>query len=134
MDILLAINSYIKYVYMALAVVLIVVLIKLLKQLAKIGETVDPILDNIDGIYDNIDDLDKKSAIIENSLETSVPFFVNIFICLSLANAILKDFHETKNSKRSFRKSFSKIVKYQKKIDPDFSVVKLGQSIMNTKH
>lgn len=131
MNVLIFINKYIKYVYIALAIVFLVVLVKLFKQLANIGKTVDPILDSVENIDNSLDDLEAKSKIIDNTMKTSVPFFTNIILGVALVGAILKDYHETKNSKRSLRKSVSKIYKYQKKLDPNLSLLKMSKSIFS---
>lgn len=131
MQVLEFINTYIKYVYIALAIVFIIVLIKLFKQLSNISKTVDPIMDSADNIHKCLDELDEKTKIIDHTMKTSVPFFTNIIVGVTLIGSILKDYHETKNSKRSLKKSFSKIYKYKKKIDPSFSLSKLGQSILS---
>lgn len=132
MNVLIFINTYIKYVYIALAIVFLVVLVKLFKQLANMGKTVDPILDSVENIDNSLDDLEAKSKIIDNTMKTSVPFFTNIILGVTLVGAILKDYHETKNSKRSLRKSVSKIYKYQKKLDPNFSLLKTSSSILKS--
>lgn len=131
MNILVFINTYIKYVYIALAIVLLVVLVKLFKQLSNIAKTTEPILDSVQNINDGLVDLKTKTEVIDNTMKTSVPFFTNIIVGVTLVHAILKDYHETKNSKRSLRKSFSKIYKYQKKLDPNLSILKMGKSILN---
>lgn len=132
MDVLVFINTYIKYVYIALAIVFLIVLVKLFKQLASIGKSAEPILESTDNINNSLDDLKTKTEIIDNTMKTSVPFFTNIILGVTLVSAILKDYHETKNSKRSLRKSVSKIYKYHKKLDPNFNVLKFGKSFINT--
>lgn len=133
MNVLLFINTYIKYVYIVLAIVLIVMLVKLFKQLGNVGLAINPILDSSENITNSLNDLKTKTEIVDHTMKTSVPFFTNIIVGIVLLRAILKDYHETKNSKRSLRKSVSKIYKYQKRIDPNFSVLKMGQSFMKTK-
>lgn len=131
MNILTTINSYIKYVYILLGIILLVYLIKVLLALGKIGQASLPIVTNGEKIVNQIDLLNKKSEQIEHTLNTSIPFFKNIALLLVLINSISKDFYETRRSKRSVKKSINKIIKTQKKIDPNFSIAKLSKAILN---
>lgn len=130
MNVLLFINSYIKYLYIALVIVLIVFIVKTFKKLGDLADTANLTLDKTDGIYDNLNELKEKIAVVDNSMKTSVPFFRNIIVGTLLIGSVLKDYHETKNSKRSLSKSFKKIYKYRKKLDPNFSLAKLGSSLL----
>lgn len=134
MEVLTFINTYIKYVYILLFIIFIVLIIKIFKKLSDISITTDPILDKVDSINNNLNNLSQKTKIIDNTTKTSIPFFRNVLIGVLLIGSILKDYHETKNSKRSFSKSFKKIYKYKKKIDPNFSISKLGNSLFNAQN
>ena len=125
------INNYIKYAYILEMIILIVILIMLLKALAKLAKASMPIVEKCENINNSLNDLNSKMEIIEHTKQTSIPFFRNIAVALALAVSVAKDFSDTKKSKRSVRKSVNKIVKYQKKIDPNFSLSKLGSSILN---
>lgn len=131
MDILQTINSYIKYAYIIVGIILLIYLIKVLLALGKIGQASLPIVENGEKIVNQLDLLNKKSEQIQHTVNTSVPFFKNILLVFVLISSITKDFSETKRSKRSVKKSISKIIKTQKKIDPNFSIAKLSKTILN---
>lgn len=131
MDILQTINSYIKYAYIIVGIVLLIYLIKVLLALGKIGQASLPIVENGEKIVNQLELLNKKSEQIQHTTNTSVPFFKNILLVFVLISSITKDFSETKRSKRSVKKSISKIIKTQKKIDPNFSIAKLSKAILS---
>lgn len=131
MDILQTINSYIKYAYIIVGIVLLIYLIKVLLALGKIGQASLPIVENGEKIVNQLDLLNKKSEQIQHTTNTSVPFFKNILLVFVLISSITKDFSETKRSKRSVKKSISKIIKTQMKIDPNFSIAKLSKTILS---
>lgn len=131
MDILQTINSYIKYAYIIVGIILLIYLIKVLLALGKIGQASLPIVENGEKIVNQLDLLNKKSEQIQHTVNTSVPFFKNILLVFVLISSITKDFSETKRSKRSVKKSISKIIKTQKKIDPNFSIAKLSKAILS---
>lgn len=131
MDILQTINSYIKYAYIIVGIILLIYLIKVLLALGKIGQASLPIVENGEKIVNQLDLLNKKSEQIRHTANTSVPFFKNILLVFVLISSITKDFSETKRSKRSVKKSISKIIKTQKKIDPNFSIAKLSKTILS---
>ena len=131
MDILQTINSYIKYAYIIVGIVLLIYLIKVLLALGKIGQASLPIVENGEKIVNQLELLNKKSEQIQHTVNTSVPFFKNILLVFVLISSITKDFSETKRSKRSVKKSISKIIKTQKKIDPNFSIAKLSKTILS---
>ncbi len=131
MDILQTINSYIKYAYIIVGIVLLIYLIKVLLALGKIGQASLPIVENGEKIVNQLELLNKKSEQIQHTVNTSVPFFKNILLVFVLISSITKDFSETKRSKRSVKKSISKIIKTQKKIDPNFSIAKLSKAILS---
>ena len=131
MNILVLINSYIKYVYILVGIILVIYLIKALLALGKIGKASLPLVENGEKINQQLELLDEKTEIINHTFSTSIPFFKNILLAFVLINSITKDFFETKRSKRSVKKSISKIIKTQKKIDPNFSIAKLSKSILN---
>lgn len=106
-------------------------LIKVLLALGKIGKASLPLVENGEKINQQLELLDEKTEIINHTFSTSIPFFKNILLAFVLINSITKDFSETKRSKRSVKKSISKIIKTQKKIDPNFSIAKLSKSILN---
>lgn len=131
MDILQTINSYIKYAYIIVGIILLIYLIKVLLALGKIGQASIPIVENGEKIVNQLELLNKKSEQIQHTVNTSVPFFKNILLVFVLISSITKDFSETKRSKRSVKKSISKIIKTQKKIDPNFSIAKLSKTILS---
>lgn len=131
MNILQAINSYIKYAYIIVGIILLIYLIKVLLALGKIGQASLPIVENGEKIVNQLELLNKKSEQIQHTTNTSIPFFKNILLVFVLISSITKDFSETKRSKRSVKKSISKIIKTQKKIDPNFSIAKLSKTILN---
>ena len=131
MDILQTINSYIKYAYIIVGIILLIYLIKVLLALGKIGQASLPIVENGEKIVNQLELLNKKSEQIQHTTNTSVPFFKNILLVFVLISSITKDFSETKRSKRSVKKSISKIIKTQKKIDPNFSIAKLSKTILS---
>ena len=131
MNILVLINSYIEYVYILVGIILVIYLIKVLLALGKIGKASLPLVENGEKINQQLELLDEKTEIINHTFSTSIPFFKNIILVFVLINSITKDFSETKRSKRSVKKSISKIIKTQKKIDPNFSIAKLSKSILN---
>ena len=131
MDILQTINSYIKYAYIIVGIILLIYLIKVLLALGKIGQASLPIVENGEKIVNQLDLLNKKSEQIQHTTNTSIPFFKNILLVFVLISSITKDFSETKRSKRSVKKSISKIIKTQKKIDPNFSIAKLSKTILS---
>lgn len=131
MDILQTINSYIKYAYIIVGIILLIYLIKVLLALGKIGQASLPIVENGEKIVNQLELLNKKSEQIQHTVNTSVPFFKNILLVFVLISSITKDFSETKRSKRSVKKSISKIIKTQKKIDPNFSIAKLSKTILS---
>ena len=131
MNILVLINSYIKYAYILVGIILMIYLIKVLLALGKIGKASLPLVENGEKINQQLELLDEKTEIINHTFSTSIPFFKNILLAFVLINSITKDFSETKRSKRSVKKSISKIIKTQKKIDPNFSIAKLSKSILN---
>ena len=131
MDILQTINSYIKYAYIIVGIILLIYLIKVLLALGKIGQASLPIVENGEKIVNQLELLNKKSEQIQHTTNTSVPFFKNILLVFVLISSITKDFSETKRSKRSVKKSISKIIKTQKKIDPNFSIAKLSKAILS---
>ena len=113
MDILQTINSYIKYAYIIVGIILLIYLIKVLLALGKIGQASLPIVENGEKIVNQLELLNKKSEQIQHTVNTSVPFFKNILLVFVLISSITKDFSETKRSKRSVKKSISKIIKTQ---------------------
>ena len=131
MDILQTINSYIKYAYIIVGIILLIYLIKVLLALGKIGQASIPIVENGEKIVNQLELSNKKSEQIQHTVNTSVPFFKNILLVFVLISSITKDFSETKRSKRSVKKSISKIIKTQKKIDPNFSIAKLSKTILS---
>lgn len=131
MNILTTINSYIKYAYILVGIILVVYLIKTLLTLGKIGQASIPIVENGEKIVNNLDSLKEKSEQIQHTTSTSIPFFKNVLLIFALVSSITKDYNETRRSKRSIKKSISKIIKTQKKIDPNFSIAKLSKAILN---
>lgn len=123
-------NSYIKYIYYFVIAIIVVILIILLKRTVELLKSLKFVAEHGQTIANNLSNTQEKVEIINNTCSTSIPFFTKIFLIISILNETTKDFFNTKISKRSFRKSFKKICKIQKKIDPSFSFTKVVGSII----
>ncbi len=123
-------NYYIKYIYYLLALIIVIVLVILLKKIIELAKSLQVVATHGQNIANSLNDMQDKVEIIDHTCSVSIPFFTKIFLIVSILNETTKDFFNTKASKRNFRKSFKKICKIQKKIDPSFSFVKAIESII----
>lgn len=133
MDILLFLNvynSYIKYIYYLLVIIIVVVLIMLFKKLACLANSSSKLLATNEKISKSLSQTEDKINKIEHTCTVSIPFFLNIFTLITVVNAITKDFFNTKNSKRSLKKSINKIYKIEKRVNPSFSFGKIINSLV----
>ena len=123
-------NSYIKYIYYLLALIIVIVLTILLRKTVELVKSLQVVLEHGQNISDNLNSMQEKVEVIDHTCSVSIPFFAKIFLIISILNETTKDFFNTKTSKRNFRKSFKKVCKIQKKINPSFSFVKVIESII----
>ena len=123
-------NSYIKYIYYLLALIIVIALVILLKKTIELAKSLQVVAKHGENIANNLTTMQDKVEVIDHTCSTSIPFFTKIFLIVSILNETTKDFFNTKTSKRNFRKSFKKVCKIQKKIDPSFSFVKMIESII----
>lgn len=105
MSILLLINSYIKYVYYLLVFVLFICFIILIKNVKPLTKTIEELNASTDKVKQGVSDINEKINKIEYTLEHSVPLFVFIFFAFIVIIAAIKDYRNTKITKRSFAKS-----------------------------
>lgn len=105
MNILLMINMYIKYVYYLLGLILFVTLIVLFKNIKYLGKTIEQINETTSCVKQGINDANDKIDKIKYTLEHSVPLFAFMFFVLIVLIAAIKDYRNTKSTKRSFTKS-----------------------------
>ena len=123
-------NSYIKYIYYLLALIIVIALVILLKKMIELAKSLQVVAKHGQNISDNLNSMQDKVEAIDHTCSVSIPFFTKLFLIISILNETTKDFFNTKISKRNFRKSFKKVCKIQKKIDPSFSFVKVIESII----
>lgn len=123
-------NSYIKYIYYLLALIIVIVLVMLLKKTIELAKSLQVVADHGQNIKNSLTSIEDKVNVIDHTCSVSIPFFTKIFLIISILNETTKDFFNTKTSKRNFRKSFKKVCKIQKKIDPSFSFMKVIDSII----
>ena len=123
-------NSYIKYIYYLLAFIIVIALVILLKKIIELASSLEVVAKHGQNIVNNLNSMQEKVEVIDHTCSVSIPFFTKLFLIISILNETTKDFFNTKTSKRNFRKSFKKVCKIQKKIDPSFSFVKMIESII----
>ena len=123
-------NSYIKYIYYLLALIIVIALVILLKKMIELAKSLQVVAKHGQNISDNLNSMQDKVEAIDHTCSVSIPFFTKLFLIISILNETTKDFFNTKISKRNFRKSFKKVCKIQKKIDPSFSFAKMIESII----
>lgn len=124
-------NSYIKYIYYLVVAIIVVILIVLLKKVIELFQSLQFIGEHGENIVNTLTSTQEKTEVINHTCSTSIPYFTKIFLIFSILNETTKDFFNTKTSKRNLRKSFKKVCKIQKKIDPSFSFAKVIESIVN---
>lgn len=106
MDILHFINeNVIKYVYIIIGLILLVLFIKLLIKLKITSNYANYISNKVEDIQTGIEDINKKINKIEETKEKSLPLFIDIFLVSIITRAIYKDYKKTKTSKRSIARS-----------------------------
>ena len=113
MQILALIDSYIGYVYILMAIVILVLLLRLMKKTGNINVTMQPVNDGIRHISKGMEELNEKKAVIDHTVNVSIPFFIQIFFLASVIWMAINDFFETRSSKRSIGKSLRKAFRYQ---------------------
>ena len=107
------ISSYIKYVYILMAVVLLVLVIRLLKKAGIISVSVKPINEGMAHINEGLSALNEKKAVIDHTVNVSIPFLMRIFFLASVLVMALNDFFDTRSGKRSLGRSVRKAFRYQ---------------------
>ena len=111
MEILLFINNYVKYFYFLIIILLVVVVIKLLITLVKLGNSFIPIINSLNNINESVNEINEKAEIIENSINTSLPFFTKV---VTTAGTLKFLFKIKKNKKK---KSIRALLKYPNRIN-----------------
>ena len=100
-------------VYVIAAIVLVIVIFKLLRKIKTLLKNLEPIGEGVEYINKGLDELNEKSEKIKYTKEHSIPFFVRIFFIITVLGAAIKDFSQTKSSKRSLSRSLSKAYRYE---------------------
>ena len=100
-------------IYIIAGIVLLVVIFKILDKLKTLSKNFEPINDGVEHINKDLDDLNEKNEKIKYTKEHSIPFFVRIFFIFTVLRAAIKDFSQTKSSKRSLSKSLHKAYRYE---------------------
>lgn len=108
MEVLYTINEYIKYAYYLLALVIIVLFVLVIKQLIPLSKTLEYISNELDDINSNAKDIEIKINKIKYTLEHSVPFFAFLLFIIIVIISAIRDYFNTKHSKRSITKSLTK--------------------------
>ena len=113
MEILELISHHIYIAYILVAIVLLIIIICILYKLSLFNKTLTPIKKNIEDINNDIDLINNKKAIIDNTMKTSVPFFLRGAFYITVLKMAFRDYRDTKRSRRSFIKSYRKAYNYQ---------------------
>ena len=113
MQVLSFVDRYVVYAYILMAAVILVLLIRLMKKAGNINVTMQPVNDGIRHISKGMEELNEKKAVIDNTINVSIPFFVRIFFLISVIFMALNDFFDTRSGKRSIRRSIRKAFRYQ---------------------
>jgi len=121
MEIIELINSYIKYVYILLGVIVVILLIRLLVILARTGKNEEMLKEDIEYIKMYKQQIDEKAAVVDNTMHTSVPFFISVGAGISLVVGVIQDYFDTKPSRRSIKKSIDKVYRYKHADDTAFN-------------
>lgn len=100
-------------VYIIATIVLLVVIFQLIEKIKTLFKNLEPINNGVEHINKDLEALNEKSEKIKYTKEHSIPFFVRIFFIFTVLRAAIKDFSETKSSKRSLRKSLNKAYRYE---------------------
>ena len=107
------INSYIGYVYLLVAAILLTVVIRLAGKMNALNSGIGPLNDSVAHMNERVSEFNEKKAVIENSLTNSLPFFIKLFFLLSVLYFALDDYFKTRYSKRDFNRSLKKAFRYR---------------------
>ena len=107
------INAYIKYVYLVLIAVLMVLIIRLLRKTGTLNSGIGPLNDSVSHMNEKMAELNEKKAVIENTITNSLPFFIKLFFLLSVLYMAIDDYFKTRYSKRDCNRSLRKAYKYR---------------------
>lgn len=113
MNMLRLISEYSYIAYIILGVILLAIIIRILGKIKLLAKNIEPISDGAKNINKNIEDINNKTTIINNTINYSIPLFIKIAFYTAVIKMALKDYKDTKYSKRSIRKSFNKAYRYQ---------------------
>lgn len=105
MNILLLINSYIKYVYLLLAIIIIVCFILLGDAIKPLEKTINEITTSTGEIKKGIEEINQKVAKIQYTIDHSLPLFAFLFFILIVLISAIKDYRNTKFTKKNIVKS-----------------------------
>lgn len=105
MTMLTIINSYIKYLYYLLVLIVFICLIALGKALKPLSKTIEELVVKTNSINEGINDINKKVEKIKYTLENSLPLFGFILFAIIVIIAAIKDYHNTKLTKKNIVKS-----------------------------
>lgn len=95
------------------AIVLLVLIFKIFSKVKTLSKNLEPVGEGIDYINKNIDEFNLKKEKIQYTREHSIPLFVRLFFIFTVLRAAIKDFRDTKSSRRSLRKSLNKAYRYE---------------------
>ena len=99
------VNSYIKYAYYLLGLLLFVLLTVLAVKTGKIKKAVKQCTDGINSIEDKTKAVKQKTEYLKRSFATSWLFFIEIIAMIELIKIIIRDYKATPKEKRSMIKS-----------------------------
>lgn len=105
MNTLLLINSYIKYVYYLLILVILVFLIILINTIKPLVKTINEITTTTGEIKQGIEEINEKVAKIKYTIDNSLPLFGFLFFVLIVIVSAIKDYRNTRLTRRSLVKS-----------------------------
>lgn len=125
MEILNFINLHlIKYLYIVVIIAIFIALIYLfVSAIIPVVKTLSELLISLTNINDKVESINEDLEKISYTLNNSLPLFVDIAFFVLVLKTILKDYRDTKKSKRSLIKSTVKEYgnltrKHNRKIDP----------------
>lgn len=105
MKYLLLVNEYIKYAYYLLGLILFITLIKLLVTIKPLKKTIEEIVTLSNDTKIKIDEINKKIEKVQYTIDNSLPLFQFLLFIIIVIIAAIKDYSNTKASKRSLIKS-----------------------------
>lgn len=105
MEMLILINTYIKYAYYLLGIIIFICLIALIKAIKPLIKTIGEISDVLNNIKAETEEIKVKIEKIKYTIENSVPLFAFLFFMLIVLVSAIKDFRDTRLTKRSIVKS-----------------------------